>query len=226
MKKQIHPPDCGSQRIDLLTINRHVSPLLFLSLQICNGRNQHSPAAAGRVVDRLSRFWFQHLRHQMYHRSVGIKLLGRMAAVIRKLFNQILIALPQLIFRAVPNRQGFCAEMFQQIFQKTIRKPFFIGPCAISENPLQLIRISSLDLPESLHNRHSHIFRHIAHILPMSPFRHKKSMVFLPLQGFRISIVFLQNLSALLIIYITDPFKKQQRKDILFIGSRINAGPQ
>ena len=62
------------------------------------------------------------------------------------------------ILRAVGNGQRFCAEMLQQVFQKSIWKTVFIGPSPVTEDALKLFGICIFDLPESLNNSYANIF--------------------------------------------------------------------
>ena len=87
-----------------------------MPLQIYDGGNKHPGAAARGVVDGFAGFGLKYLRHEMHHCAVGIELLRRVTAVIGKLLDEILIALPQFIFRAVFKGQCVLAEMLQQVF--------------------------------------------------------------------------------------------------------------
>ena len=71
--------------------------------------------------------------------TVGIEFLCCVAAVICEFLNQVLIPLTKLILRAVGNGQCFCAEMLQQVFQKSVGKSILVGPSPITEDTLQLI---------------------------------------------------------------------------------------
>ena len=51
MEKQVHLPDGGGQRIDLLPKDRHIAPFLSLRFQIGDCGDQHTGAAAGGVID-------------------------------------------------------------------------------------------------------------------------------------------------------------------------------
>ena len=226
MQKQIHFTDGRRQCIDFLPIDRYVAPFLFRCFQISYRGNKHARATTCRVVNRFSWFRSQHFCHQMNDRSVCVKFLRCMAAVVGKLFNQILVALAELIFWTVGNRKRFCTEVLYQILQKAIRQPVFIGPGPITKNSLQFAGICFFDLTEGINNSLSNIFRYSSDIFPVCSLRNNKAVVFLPFQRICIAVEFFQDLHTFFIVNIADALKKQQRKDILFICARVDTGTQ
>ena len=158
----------------------------------------------------------------MDDRPVGVKLLRRVAAVIRKLFDEILIALPKLVLGAVCDGESLGAEMLQQIFQQTVRQTVFIGPGPIPKNPLQFIGIGVFNFSERLHDCHTNIFGHRPNIIPVTAFGNDKCMKLTLIKLSGVFAVFLLRCGGLLIVHITDSLKEQQREYVLLIGSRIN----
>ena len=131
----------------------------------------------GFFVDALLALRPEHFRHQVHHCAVRIKLLCRVTTVIGKFLDQILIALPQLILRAVGDRERKPGEVLQQILQKPIRQAILIGPCAVAKDAGELFAIGFLYSAESVYYRLSHILRHHADGTPMMSFRDDKGMI-------------------------------------------------
>ena len=117
VEKQVHLANSGGQRVDLLPEDRNIAPFFPLFFQISNRGDQHTGAAAGGVIDGLSRFRAEHFCHQMDDRPVGVKLLRRVAAVIREFLDEVLIPLSKLILRAVCDGERPGTEMLQQVLQ-------------------------------------------------------------------------------------------------------------
>ena len=162
----------------------------------------------------------------MHDGTVGIKLLCGVSAVIRKFLDQVFIALSELILRTVCQRESLRTEVLNQFFEKTVRKPILICPCALSKDAGQLIGVRGFNRMECFNNCLSDIFSRVPYIIPMRSLWNNKLVVFFKFKSRLITIVFLQNLIALLVVYIAETFEEKKRKYILLIFSGIDIGTQ
>ena len=224
MQEQIHPADGTGQVIDLLAINTHVAIFLSMLPNPGNGGNQHAGTAAGGIIDALLALRPEHFRHQMHHGTVRVKLLCRVAAVIRKLFDEVLVTLAELVLRAVGNGQRKPGKMLDQVFQKAVRQTALVCPRAVSEDTGELFTIGLFNGPEGIDDGLADILRHHAHIAPMLAFRNDERMLIG--KQIRICAILCFKRCGLLIIHIAQPFEEEQREDILFIAAGINVGPK
>ena len=167
VKKQIHFSDSTGQLIDLLAVNLKVPPFLALVLEMGNTGNEHACTTAGGIIDRFSAFGLQDLGHQMDHGAVRIELLRSMSAVIGELFDQVFIALAELIFRAVFKRQITGGEMLQQIPQQPVRQTVFIRPGTVAEDANHLFAVCLFDFAERRNDCRTDVFRYLADVIPV-----------------------------------------------------------
>jgi hypothetical protein len=70
----------------------------------------------------------------MHHRSVGVKLCGSMAGVIRKLFNQVFVDFTEIILSDRLNTKRNFTEVFNQVSQQVIGQAFFVGSLGIAKH--------------------------------------------------------------------------------------------
>ena len=160
----------------------------------------------------------------MHNSSIGVELLCCVTAVIRKLFDKVFVSLTQLVFRAIGNGESLGTEMFQQIFQQPIREPILICPGTITKNTLQLVNVRIFHLAECLNNGHTNIFGYGTNIVPVISLGNHKGVDFVSIKFGSVITIFFDSKGSFFIVYITDTLKKQQRKNILLIGTSINVG--
>ena len=83
--------------VALLPVEAQRAVLAAVALHLVDGGDQHAARARGRVIDALARLRVEHLHHQMHQCAVGVELLRRVAAVVGKLLDQILVGDAQFI---------------------------------------------------------------------------------------------------------------------------------
>ena len=86
---------------ELLPIETDGAGVAAITLHLGQARDKHTASATGRVVDCFARLGFEHLRHQVHERAVGIELLRRVAAVISELLDEVLVGVAKLILRHI-----------------------------------------------------------------------------------------------------------------------------
>jgi hypothetical protein len=79
--------------------------------------------------------------------------------------------------------------MLDQILQQPIREAVFVRPSTVAENTLEHIGIGAFDFAEGFGNGNTNILGYGTDIFPMSPLGDDESMVFLPFQGFFVTVL-------------------------------------
>lgn len=226
MEEAIHPGNGGGHEVPLLAEELHISPFLPLLPQMGDAGEEHASRSAGGVVDGLARLDIQHLGHEVDNGTVRIELSSRMAGVIGKLLDKVLVALAELILGEICHRQLQGGEVLDEVAQHRIGESLPIRPLGVPEDAEELLGIRSLDGAYTGLDRHPNIAGGLTEPTPM-PLLGDLEAVILWIGGeLGFTARFLQGDPGLLVKDITEALVEKQRKDELLVVSGINRPAQ
>jgi hypothetical protein len=135
--------------------------------QVRDGREQHTARATCRVIDALARLRLEHLGHQVDNGAVRVKLSSSVAGVVGEFFNEILVALAQLVLGQVGDGQLQRAKMLDQIAQHGIGEAVFVRPLGVAKDAVELVGVGDLDGAQGVLQDAAHIRSSLAHPAPV-----------------------------------------------------------
>jgi hypothetical protein len=97
VQEAVHAGDGGRHQVAFLPVEAHIAPLLPMPTQVRDGGEQHAAGAAGGIIDALAGLRLEHLGHQVDNGAVRVELGSRVAGVVGEFFDEILVALAQLV---------------------------------------------------------------------------------------------------------------------------------
>ena len=106
VQHKVHAGDGRSDVDELLPVETDGAGVAAVTFHLGQARDEHAAGAAGRVVDGLTRFGFEHLGHQVHERAVGVELLRGVARVVSELLDEVLVAVAEFVFGHVGETQG------------------------------------------------------------------------------------------------------------------------
>ena len=93
----------------------------------------------------------------MDERSVGVELLGCVAAVISELLDEVLVAVAEFVFGDVSKTQRVLREVLDQVLEGLIRHLSLVGPGRTAEDPFQPLRVGRFDRLVRVEQRSAYI---------------------------------------------------------------------
>ena len=88
--------------------------------EVRDGGDEHAGAAAGWIVDGLTRLRLKDLGHQVDDRAVGVELLGGVSRIVCKLLDEVLVALAKFVLGAVGYGKCLGAKVLDEILEQAI----------------------------------------------------------------------------------------------------------
>ena len=199
------------------------------ALDFIQGGDEHAAGAAGGVVDAFARLRGQHLHHEMHHGAVGVELLSGVAAVIGEFLDEELIAVAQLIFRHVGEREVLAGEVLQQVLEGGVGQALFVRPGCIAKDAVEPVRIGRFDDAHGGLDSPAYLARRLPHILPMAA-RGDDEAVVGHSQGVGFVAVSVpvagQSLGILLVPHTRQALVEEQGKDELLVVAGVNQTPE
>ena len=179
------------------------------------------PGPAGRVVDVLARLRVEHLRHQVHEGAVGVELLRGVAAVVGELLDEVLVAVPELVFGHPFERQVLLREVLDEVLERGVGKLALVRPGGIAEHTLEPLGIRRLDGLKRAEQRPADVARCRPHVAPVSASRYDETVV-CRIGGVPVVAGLVERLPVVLIPDVGEALEEHQGEDVLLVIARVD----
>ena len=225
MDDEVHSGNGGGDCDEFLPEESRGACLSPAPLHLREARDEHAARAAGRVVDVLTRLRFEHLRHKVHEGSVGVELLCGVAAVIGEFLDEVLVTVPELVFRHRLKGEVVLREVFDEVLERGVGELALVCPRGIAEHALQTLRVGGLDGEKCGEQRLADIARDRSHVAPVRPCGNDESVI-CRIGGVPFVAGFVERLSVVLVPNVGEAFEEHQREDVLLVVASIDKATQ
>lgn len=101
-----------------------------------------------------------------------------MPRIVRKLLDEVLVALAELVLGAVGYGKCLGAEVFDEVLEQAVGQALLVGPGGIAEDAAKLGVIGRLDGAEGVDNGLADVLRGLSDIAPVGTVGDGEVMVF------------------------------------------------
>ena len=113
----------------------------------------------------------------MDDRAVSVELLGCVPRIVRKLLDEVLVALAKLVLRTVGYGKRFGTEVLDEILEQAIGQAFLVGPGGIAEDTAKFGVVGSFDGAEGVDDGLADVLRGLSGIAPVGTVGDGETMV-------------------------------------------------
>ena len=138
----------------------------------------------------------------MDDRAIGVELLSGVSRIVRKLLDEVLVALAELVLGAIGDGERYSAEVLDEVLEQAVGKSFLVSPGGVAEDTTQLGTVGRLDGAEGAHDGLTDVFRGLADIAPVGAVRDCEAVILGKGGELRISVRGFQCLGGLLVVNI------------------------
>ena len=158
--------------------------------------------------------------------AVGVELGGGVAGVVGEFFDEILVALAELVLGEVGDGEFERGEVLDEVAEHGIGEAVLVRPLGIAKDPEELVGVGGLDGPHGLLQSLTDITIDLANLPPMGVRWHLETVVLWEQGKVLIPVRLPQCGDGLLIEDIAEPLEEEQGEDELLVVARVNGAPE
>ena len=228
VQEQVHPGNGRGRQVLFLPVElaEHQLRIPTMFLHVVESFEEHAPGAAGRVIDGFPCPRGQQAHHQRDDRTRRIEFSGLFVGQIREFLDQVFIGVAEDIGLAMGIAETQPREVLDEVFEQSIGQAILIRPLCIAKDAMQRIGVGLLNATHGLLQRIPNVRALGAHLLPVTPLRHLKSVVFGELGKLHIALRFFQGAVQLLIVDIGQALEEEQGENVRLEVRRVDGTPQ
>ena len=220
VQKQVHLADGPCVQVHLLPEHAQRTRVAPLARNVVKGLQQHAARTAGGVVNAHVGFWLQNLHNKLYHLLGGVELAAFLARIVRKLGDQVFIAIAQHVWRNIAAAQAVLVKMLKQPFQRGIGESLFIVEIHVLKHAKQA-GVGVFNGMKGHVEGLAYVCCFFAHIAPKTASRNMKT-VLVRVGGHFVVGKFLHAQLVFFFPHVREALEKEQAKNIVLVIRAIN----
>ena len=113
----------------------------------------------------------------MDDRTVGVELLSGVSRIVRKLLDEVFVALAKLVLGAVGYGKCLGAEVLNQVLEQAIGQALLVSSGGIAEDAAKLGVVGRFDGAEGIDDGLTDVFRGLSDIAPVGSVGDGEAMI-------------------------------------------------